>query len=155
MRLALFQPDIAPNVGTLLRLGACLGVAVDVIEPCGFPASDKSLKRAAMDYAERVEVKRHDDWAAFNDWRRSLGHRLVLVETSGSVTYGDFAFAAGDILMLGRESAGTPPDVEAACDAVVHIPMVAGVRSLNVAIAGAIVLSEALRQTGGYEHRDT
>jgi tRNA (cytidine/uridine-2'-O-)-methyltransferase len=155
MRLALFQPDIAPNVGTLLRLGACLGVAVDVIEPCGFPASDKSLKRAAMDYAQRVEVKRHDDWAAFNHWRRFAGHRLVLVETSGHIAYTNFAFAPSDILMLGRESAGTPAAVEAACDAVVHIAMVAGVRSLNVAIAGAIVLGEALRQTGGYEHRDT
>jgi tRNA (cytidine/uridine-2'-O-)-methyltransferase len=155
MRLALFQPDIAPNVGTLLRLGACVGVAVDVIEPCGFPASDKSLKRAAMDYAEQAEVKRHDDWAAFNQWRCAAGHRLVLIETSGTVAYADFAFTANDILMLGRESAGTPPSVEAACDAVVHIPMVAGRRSLNVAIAGAIVLGEALRQTGGYEHPDT
>jgi tRNA (cytidine/uridine-2'-O-)-methyltransferase len=155
MRLALFQPDIAPNVGTLLRLGACLGVAVDVIEPCGFPASDKSLKRAAMDYAARVEVQRHDDWAAFNHWRCGAGHRLVLIETSGKVAHTQFAFRTTDILMLGRESAGTPPAVEAACDAVVYIPMVAGVRSLNVAIAGAIVLGEALRQTDGYDHRDT
>jgi tRNA (cytidine/uridine-2'-O-)-methyltransferase len=153
MRLALFQPDIAPNVGTLLRLGACLGVAVDVIEPCGFPASDKSLKRAAMDYAEKVEVRRHDDWAGFNLWRQATGQRLILIETSGTLGYCDFAFHSSDILMLGRESAGTPTDVEAACDAVVRIPMVAGLRSLNVAMAGAIVLGEALRQTGGYEHR--
>ncbi len=155
MRLALYQPDIAPNVGTLLRLGACLGVAVDVIAPCGFPASDKSLKRAAMDYADLVEVKRHDDWDEFNAWRQAAGHRLVLIETSGTVAYTDFKFHTADILMLGRESAGTPPAVAAACDAVVHIPMVAGRRSLNVAVAGAIALGEALRQTGGYEHRDT
>ncbi len=155
MRLALFQPDIAPNVGTLLRLGACLGVAVDVIEPCGFPASDKSLKRAAMDYADKVMVQRHDDWASFNGWRQAARHRLVLIETSGKVAHTQFAFTPTDILMLGRESAGTPPAVEAACDAVVYIPMLAGRRSLNVAIAGAIVLGEALRQTGGYEHRNT
>jgi tRNA (cytidine/uridine-2'-O-)-methyltransferase len=153
MRLALFQPDIAPNVGTLLRLGACLAVPVDIIEPCGFPASDKSLKRAAMDYADIVDVKRHRDWPAFNHWRQVAGQRLILVETSGACAHTDFAFAPTDILMLGRESAGTPADVEAACDAVIRIPMRPGVRSLNVAIAAAIALGEALRQTGGYEHR--
>ncbi len=116
MRLALYQPDIAPNVGTLIRLGACLGAAVDVIEPCGFPASDKSLKRAAMDYADLAEVRRHDDWASFNRWRQAAGHRLVLVETRGLTAHMDFTYQPSDIVMLGRESAGTPPDVEAACD---------------------------------------
>jgi tRNA (cytidine/uridine-2'-O-)-methyltransferase len=148
MRLALYQPDIAPNVGTLIRLGACLGVAVDIILPCGFPASDKSLRRAAMDYADMAEVKSHADWASFNAERQAAGQRLILIETSGTLAYTDFAFQPSDILMLGRESAGTPAAVEAACDAVVRIPMVAGARSLNVAMAGAIVLSEALRQMG-------
>jgi tRNA (cytidine/uridine-2'-O-)-methyltransferase len=121
-----------------------------VIEPCGFPASDKSLKRAAMDYADKVELRRHDDWLSFNHLRQAAGQRLVLIETSGTLNYTDFAYQASDILMLGRESAGTPTDVEAACDAVVRIPMLAGMRSLNVAMAGAIVLSEALRQTGNF-----
>jgi tRNA (cytidine/uridine-2'-O-)-methyltransferase len=152
MRLALFQPDIAPNVGTLIRLGACLDVAVDIILPCGFPASDKSLRRAAVDYADMAEVVRHSDFASFNAGRQAAGQRLVLVETSGTCAHTSFAFAASDILLLGRESAGTPPEVEAACDAVVRIPMRAGARSLNVAMAGAIALSEALRQTGGHEH---
>lgn len=159
MRLALFEPEIPPNTGTILRLCACMGVPVDVIEPCGFPFSDRALKRAGMDYMDQVEIRRHMDFAAFNNWRKgeSAGddsgegpRRLVLVETTGTLRHIDFAFSPKDILMLGRETSGTPPEVEAACDAVVRIPMMPTARSLNVAVAAAIALSEALRQTKGY-----
>ena len=150
MRLALFEPEIPPNTGTMLRLCACLGVPVDIIEPCGFPFSDRALKRAGMDYMDIVQLKRHIEFAAFNAWRQTEGHRLVLVETTGTLRHIDFAFSPKDIVMLGRETSGTPPEVEAVCDAVVRIPMMPGVRSLNVATAAAIVLSEALRQTGGF-----
>jgi tRNA (cytidine/uridine-2'-O-)-methyltransferase len=144
MRLALYQPDIAQNVGTLIRLGACLGVCVDIIHPCGFAFSAKALKRSAMDYMDSADITEHADWATFN---ASRSGRLILIETDGAPTHTEFAFQPDDILMLGRESAGTPADVAACCDAVVRIPMRAGVRSLNVAIAGGIALSEALRQT--------
>ncbi|MGK2284880.1 tRNA (cytidine(34)-2'-O)-methyltransferase [Pedomonas sp. V897] len=150
MRLALFEPEIPPNTGTMLRLGACLGVPVDIIEPCGFPFSDRSFKRAGLDYVDFAEVKRHIEFAAFNAWRQAEGYRLVLVETTGTLRHIDFAYSPKDIIMLGRETSGTPPEVEAACDAVVRIPMKPGLRSLNVATAAAIVLSEALRQTGGF-----
>ena len=155
MRLALFEPEIPPNTGTILRLCACMGVPVDIIEPCGFPFSDRALKRAGMDYMDQVEIRRHIDFAAFNDWRTgesdgSGPRRLVLVETTGTLRHIDFAFSPKDILMLGRETSGTPPEVEAACDAVVRIPMMPAARSLNVAVAAAIALSEALRQTEGY-----
>lgn len=150
MRLALFEPEIPPNTGTMLRLCACLGVPVDVIEPCGFPFSDRALRRAGMDYMDFVELRRHIDFAAFDAWRRAEGHRLVLVETTGTMRHVDFGFAPRDILMLGRETSGTPPEVEAACDAVVRIPMMPGARSLNVATAAAMALSEALRQTEGF-----
>lgn len=150
MRLALFEPDIPPNTGTILRMAACFGVAVDIIEPCGFPFSERSFKRAGMDYLEYANLTRHIDFAAFNQVRKSQGQRLILVETTGTIPYTDFAFQACDILMLGRETQGTPADVEAQVDAVIKIPMQPGVRSLNVALAGAIVLGEALRQTGGY-----
>lgn len=150
MRLALFEPEIPPNTGTLLRLGACLGVPVDIIEPCGFPFSDRSFRRAGLDYVEFAQVKRHLEFSAFDAWRKAEGHRLVLVETSGTLRHIDFAFSPNDIIMVGRETSGTPPEVETACDAVVRIPMRPGLRSLNVAIAASIVLSEALRQTGGF-----
>ncbi|MCH8684677.1 tRNA (cytidine(34)-2'-O)-methyltransferase [Pedomonas mirosovicensis] len=150
MRLALFEPEIPPNTGTMLRLCACLGVPVDIVEPCGFPFSDRALRRAGMDYMDFVDLRRHIDFAAFNAWRREAGHRLVLVETTGTLRHIDFGFAPKDILMLGRETSGTPPEVEAACDAVVRIPMLPSARSLNVATAAAMVLSEALRQTGGF-----
>lgn len=155
MRLALFEPEIPPNTGTILRLCACMGVPVDIIEPCGFPFSDRALKRAGMDYMEKVEIKRHIDFSAFDSWRKGESdgngpRRLVLVETTGTLRHIDFAFSPKDILMLGRETSGTPPEVEAACDAVVRIPMMPTARSLNVAIAAAIALSEALRQTEGY-----
>lgn len=150
MRLALFQPDIAPNVGTMLRTAACWGVGVDVIEPCGFPFSDRGLRRAGMDYLDQADIRRHIDFDSFDTARRLAGNRLVLVETTGTVAYHRFRYRPDDILMVGRESAGTPPEVESRCDAVVRIPMRAGLRSLNVAIAASIVVAEALRQTGGY-----
>lgn len=155
MRLALYEPDIPQNTGTMLRLAACLGVAADVIEPCGFVLSDARLKRAGMDYLLQAEIRRHSSWTAFQDWRREAGrtaggHRLLLLTTKGEIPYADFAFAPGDILMVGRESAGVPPEVAAAADARLVIPLRPGLRSLNVATAAAMVLGEALRQTGGF-----
>ena len=145
MRLALFEPDIPQNTGALLRLGACLGVAVDIIEPCGFLFSDRGLRRAGMDYLERAECRRHVSWAAFCE-ARGPG-RLLLLTRHGAVPYTDFAFAPDDILLLGRESAGVPAHVHAAADGRLAIPLKPGLRSLNVALAGAMVLGEALRQT--------
>jgi tRNA (cytidine/uridine-2'-O-)-methyltransferase len=144
MRLALYQPDIAANTGTILRMSACFGVPADIIEPCGFPFSDRSLKRAGMDYLDRVQVTRHASWAAF---RAQVQGRIVLLTTKAEQTHTRFRFAATDILMLGRESAGVPQDVHEAVDARVSIPMAPGERSLNVALAAAIGLGEALRQT--------
>ncbi len=145
MRLALFEPDIAPNVGTLLRLGACLGIPVDIIEPCGFPLGDRGLRRAGMDYAEQAVLTRHDDWDSFAAAR--CGGRLLLLTTKADTRYIDFSFQAEDILIVGRESAGAPPAVHTACDHRITIPMAPGLRSLNVAVAAAMVLGEALRQT--------
>lgn len=146
MRLALYQPDIPQNTGTLLRTCACLGVAVDVIGPTGFDMSDRALKRAGLDYLDHVDLRRHVGWDAF---RGALGpRRLILLSTHAEASLYDFAFRAEDSLMLGRESAGVPDHVRDACDASVRIPIRDGLRSLNVAIAGAIALSEALRQTG-------
>ena len=148
IRLALYQPDIPQNCGTLLRLGACLGIPLDVIEPCGFALSDRQLRRAGMDYLELAALERHQDWEAF---MARLPGRLVLLTTSGDQPYQRFEFQAGDTLLLGRESAGVPPEVHAAADARLIIPMRAGLRSLNVAVAGALAAGEALRQTGGLE----
>lgn len=150
IRLALYQPDIPQNTGTLARLAACLGIGLDIIEPAGFDASDRNFRRAGMDYLERAAIARHADWTAFETACRAAGHRLVLVETDGAVAYADFAFAPGDILLVGRETAGVPPAIYAAADATIHIPQREGVRSLNVAVAAAMVLGEALRQTGGF-----
>lgn len=147
MRLALYQPDIAGNLGTILRTAACLGVGVDVIEPAGFAWSDRALRRAGMDYAAGVEVVRHVDWAAFS---AAAAGRLVLLTTQGAVDLPEARFAPGDILLLGSEGAGVPPEVHAAAALRVRIPMRPGFRSLNVAVAGAMVLAEALRQTGGW-----
>jgi tRNA (cytidine/uridine-2'-O-)-methyltransferase len=147
MRLALFQPDIPQNTGALLRLGACLGVAVDIIEPCGFLLDDKRLRRAGMDYLGHADWKRHRSWAAFRD---EAAGRIVLLTTAGEMDYHRFAFASGDTLMVGRESAGVPPEVASACAARLRIPMRPGLRSLNVALAAALVLGEALRQTEGF-----
>ncbi|WP_028965095.1 tRNA (cytidine(34)-2'-O)-methyltransferase [Sphingomonas phyllosphaerae] len=147
MRIALYQPDIAGNVGTLLRLGACLGVAVDLIEPMGFPWSDRALARSGMDYAGKVEVRRHVDWDAF--LAASTG-RIVLATTTGAVPLTDARLRPDDILLLGSEGAGVPPDVHDRADLRVRVPMRAGLRSLNVAVAGAMLLGEALRQTDGW-----
>jgi tRNA (cytidine/uridine-2'-O-)-methyltransferase len=147
MRLALFEPDIPQNAGTLLRLGACLGVAVDVIEPCGFLLDDARLRRAGMDYLDRVEWRRHRSWSAFRAEKRG---RLVLLTTAGETKLHRFAFRATDTLMVGRESGGVPDEVAAACDARLRIPIREGLRSLNVALAAAIALGEALRQTEGF-----
>jgi tRNA (cytidine/uridine-2'-O-)-methyltransferase len=145
MRIALYQPEIPGNVGAILRLSACLGVAVDIIEPCGFVFSDKRMKRAGMDYADHVSVTRHVDWAGFSDHARG---RRILLTTRGVARLQDFAFASDDTLIMGQESAGVPEDVRADCDHAVRIPLVAGLRSLNVGVAAGIALSEALRQTG-------
>ena len=148
MRLALFQPDIPQNAGALLRLAACLAVAVDLIEPLGFLFDDRRLRRAVLDYAAAVPISRHDSWSRF-EAERDRRSRLVLLTTGGTVPSHRFAFAADDTLLLGRESAGVPPFVHEAADARIVIPMAGGARSLNVALAGAIALAEALRQTGG------
>ena len=147
MRLALYQPDQAGNVGTILRLAACLGVAVDVIEPCGFPWSDRALKRAGMDYAEIASVTRHPDWEAFAAMLRG---RLVLLTTGADARIDEVRFESGDVLMLGSESAGVPSVVHGRADLRVRIPQVAGTRSLNIAVATGIALGEALRQTEGW-----
>jgi tRNA (cytidine/uridine-2'-O-)-methyltransferase len=148
LRLALYEPDIPQNTGALLRLAACFGVGVDLIEPFGFLFDDRRLKRAALDYAALAEVARHASWAAFLA-ARAADSRLVLLTTSGSVALDRFVFAPTDTLLLGRESAGVPPGVHAAVDARVVIRLRRTARSLNVAQAGAIALYEALRQTGG------
>lgn len=144
MRVALYQPDQAGNVGAVLRLGACLGVAVDIVRPCGFALSDRSLRRSAMDYVADVAV--HDDWDAF----LAAAGRIVLLTTKGATTIHDFAFAAGDTLLMGSESAGVPHAVHGAAAAAVRIPIADGARSLNLAVAAGIALGEALRQTRGW-----
>lgn len=144
MRLALYEPDIPQNTGTLIRLGACLGVPVDIIEPCGFLFTDKALMRAGMDYLELAEITRHASWNAF---RTAAKGRIVLLTSKASTPYTEFHFAACDIILLGRESAGVPEPVHEAADARLRIPLKPGLRSLNVAVAGAMVLGEALRQT--------
>jgi tRNA (cytidine/uridine-2'-O-)-methyltransferase len=146
MRLALFEPDIPQNTGAILRLAACFGVGVDVIEPTGFVLDDRRLKRAGLDYAARAVLARHESWQRYLA-ERDRG-RLLLLTTAGPVPYHRFAFRADDTLLLGRESAGAPAEVHGRADARLRIPMVAGARSLNVATAAAIVLAEALRQTG-------
>ncbi len=146
MRLATYQPEIAGNMGALLRLAACFAVPVDVVEPCGFVWSDARMRRAGMDYAARVAVVRHASFDALCDARPG---RIVLLTTKGDVRLHDFAFAPSDTLLLGSESAGVPEAIAAACDARVRIPLDPAVRSLNIAVAAGIALAEALRQTGG------
>lgn len=145
MRIALYQPDQAGNVGTILRLGACLGVAVDIVEPCGFPWSDRALKRAGMDYAEIANVTRHADWTAFE---ARLEGRLVLFTTAGAARLPEARFEPGDTLLFGSESRGAPEAVHAHADRRVRIPQAEGTRSLNIAVAAGIAAAEALRQTG-------
>jgi tRNA (cytidine/uridine-2'-O-)-methyltransferase len=145
VRLALFQPDMPPNTGTMMRLCACLGVGLDIVEPCGFPLDDAKLKRAAMDYIEHLDWTRHASWA---DFERQLGsRRLVLLTTKGAVPYTEFGFQQDDVLMVGRESAGVPDEVHRRSEARIVIPIRPPLRSLNVALSAAMALGEALRQT--------
>lgn len=148
LRIALYQPDIAGNTGTILRLAACLGLGVDIIEPAGFDLSDRALKRAGMDYVEMAALTRHLDWQAFEEKRRSEGRRLVLLSTKAATAYTSFAFDRGDTLLFGRESAGVPDHVHAKADARLLIPMKNGARSLNLAVSVAMVAGEAVRQIG-------
>jgi len=149
MHIALYQPDIAPNAGTILRLCACLGISAHIIEPAGFPSSDRAFRRAGMDYLEAVEITRHRSWTDFAAWRQRCGHRLLLFTTAASHSYLDYRYRPDDILLFGRESAGVPEAVHAAADARLRIPIRQGLRSLNVAVAAAMAVGEALRQTGG------
>ena len=147
MQVALFQPDIPQNTGTILRLCACLDVATHIIEPAGFSTSDRTFRRAGMDYLDEVNLSRHDSWSKFEEWRREKEHRLVLFSTKGADSYLDYRYKPADILLFGRESAGVPDEVVTAADARLLIPIKPGLRSLNVAVAAAMALSEALRQT--------
>jgi tRNA (cytidine/uridine-2'-O-)-methyltransferase len=148
MQLALFQPDIPQNTGTILRLCACLDVVAHIIEPAGFPVSDRAFRRAGMDYLDQVRLTRHVSWTKFEEWRRENGFRLVLFTTKGAASYLDFRYGASDILLFGRETVGVTDEVVAAADARLKIPIKAGLRSLNVAMAAAMATGEALRQTG-------
>ena len=150
MRLAFYQPDIPQNLGAAIRLSACLGVGLDVVEPCGFPLTDKALRRSALDYSGLAEVRRHASFGAFRQELDAQGGRLVLIETDGKATLHGASFAENDTLILGRETVGSPPELRAAADLTVRIPMRPGARSLNVAMAAGIALAEALRQTGGF-----
>ena len=150
MRLAFFQPDIPQNLGGAVRLGACLRAAIEVIEPCAFPLSDRAVRRAALDYGGKAEVIRRPSWSEFLAAPERAQGRLVLFTTAGATPYADFAFAAGDTLLFGQESAGAPDEVHAAADARLVIPVRAETRSLNLVTACAIALAEALRQTGGF-----
>jgi tRNA (cytidine/uridine-2'-O-)-methyltransferase len=148
LRIALYQPDIAGNTGTILRFADCLGLGVDIIEPAGFPLADRALKRAGMDYLEMARLSRHVDWHAFENWRKGEARRLVLLSTRAATAYTDFAFATDDVLLFGRESAGVPDPVHEAADARLIIPMQPGARSINVALSVAMVAGEAIRQLG-------
>ncbi|MET0427703.1 MAG: tRNA (cytidine(34)-2'-O)-methyltransferase [Microvirga sp.] len=149
-RLALFQPDIPQNTGTMLRLCACLGVPVDIIEPAGFDVRDRNLRRSGLDYLDQVTILRHVSWRAFSAWREAEGLRLVLATTRSALPFTGFAYRPDDVLLVGRESAGVPDEVHAAADARVVIPMRPGLRSLNVAVSAAMILGEALRQTDAF-----
>ena len=148
MRIALFEPDIPQNLGAFIRLAAGLAVPLDIIEPCGFPVDDKRIRRAAMDYYDLARITRHASWAAF--CRDRAPGRLVLLTTKGARTFPDVTFEPSDTLLLGRESAGVPEEVHIAADLRLRVPLQKGARSLNVALAASMVLSEALRQTSGY-----
>ncbi len=150
MQLALYQPDIPQNAGTMLRLCACLGVTAHIIEPTGFPASDRAFRRAGMDYLDQVTIIRHIGWADFDDFRRSEGLRLVLASTKAQTRYTDFSYAKTDILLMGRESAGVPDDVHEMADARILIPMRQTLRSMNVAVTAAMIMGEALRQLDAF-----
>ena len=147
MRIALFQPDIPQNTGTILRLCACLNVEAHIIEPAGFPVSDRHFRRAGMDYLDQVTITRHDSWSKFEQWRNDKRYRLILFTTKASRSYLDYRYGAADILLFGRESAGVSDEVALAADARLVIPIQPGMRSLNVAVTAAMALGEALRQT--------
>jgi tRNA (cytidine/uridine-2'-O-)-methyltransferase len=150
IRIALYQPDIAQNTGTILRLCACLSIEAHIIEPAGFPASDRAFRRAGMDYLDQVTIMRHLDWTAFEAWRAGANARLALFSTAAATSYLDFSYRDGDVLLFGRESAGVPERVHEAADARLRIPVREGLRSLNVAVSAAMAAGEALRQTGGF-----
>jgi tRNA (cytidine/uridine-2'-O-)-methyltransferase len=150
MRLALYEPDIPQNTGTILRLCACLGIEAHLIEPASFPITDRHFRRSGMDYLDQVAIGRHVSWAAFDIWRREQDLRLILLTTRAQTTYLDCTFTTHDILLLGRESAGVPDAVHAAADLRLRVPMRPGLRSINVAMTVAMVTGEALRQTDGF-----
>ncbi len=150
MRIALYQPDIAGNVGTILRMAACFGVPCDIIEPCGFAFSDRALKRAGMDYAAQAIIARHADWLAFEAEASANNRRIVLLSSKASVRLTDAVFQPDDIILMGSEGAGAPVFVHERADMRVHIPMQPGFRSLNISVATGIALAEALRQTGQF-----
>jgi len=156
IELALYQPDNPRNTGTLIRLGACLGVPVHIIEPCGFPfstrSSGKALKAGLLDYLEAADIRHHMDWAAFQ--AATDGHRILLMTTKGSVGYTDFSYQPGDILLMGQESAGVPTEIANHADARLLIPMQPGLRSINVALSAAMVVGEAMRQTDTFPTMD-
>jgi tRNA (cytidine/uridine-2'-O-)-methyltransferase len=154
MRIALFEPDIPQNAGTIMRMAACMGIGVDLIEPCGFVFGDRRLRRAGMDYLARLDLNRHTSWETYRETRaRGPSGRLVLLTTHADMVYTAFHFDAEDTLMVGRESGGVPEPVHRAADARLHVPMAPDNRSLNVAVAAAMVLGEALRQTGRFPER--
>ena len=153
-RLALYQPDIPQNTGTMLRLAACLGLAVEIIEPAGFDVSDRNFRRAGLDYLDALKITRHAFWRAFEASRTQRGLRLVLATTKASLPYTDAAFEPDDLLLFGRESAGVPDEVHAAAELRIRVPMRPGLRSLNVAVSAAMILGEALRQTASFPRAD-
>lgn len=150
MHLALYQPDIPQNTGAILRLAACLDCDVHIIEPSGFDASDRALRRAGLDYIEHTRITRHASFEAFESWRKGTGQRLMLLTTQAQTPYTSVSYEADDILLLGRESAGVPQEVQGTADARILVPMAEGRRSLNLVTAAAMVLGEGLRQTGGF-----
>jgi tRNA (cytidine/uridine-2'-O-)-methyltransferase len=150
MRIALYEPDIPQNTGTILRLAACLGVEAHIVEPTGFPSSDRAFRRAGMDYLEQVKLHRHSSWVAFEAWRQGERLRLILFTTAATTSYLDHSYRRDDVLMFGRESAGVPEAVHGAADARLLVPMRPGLRSINVAMVAAITLGEAMRQTNGF-----
>ena len=152
MHIALYQPDIPPNTGTIIRMAACMDVMIHIIEPCGFPFGEKSFRRAGMDYIDQSKITRHESWKAFLEWSDS--RRILLLTTKAAKPYTEHVFEEEDILLLGRESAGVPDDVHDRADARLLIPMTPDTRSLNIAVSAAMVLGEALRQTNGFPNAD-
>ena len=150
MRIALYQPDIPQNTGTILRLAACLGVEAHIVEPAGFPSSDRAFRRAGMDYLDQVTIRRHPSWMAFADWCTGERLRVALFTTAAQTSYLDHHYRPDEILLFGRESSGVPPEVHAAANSRLKIPMRPGLRSINVAMAAAMAMGEAMRQTGGF-----